>query len=193
MSEILNLKPECIWRNFHALTQVPRPSGHLERIQQFLLDFAAKAGVEAFKDAGGNIVMRKPATPGMEGRKGVILQAHMDMVPQKSKESTHDFVNDPIETYIDGEWVKARNTTLGADNGLGVATIMAVMEDKTLKHGLVEGLITADEETGMYGANDLPTGELQGDILLNLDSETWGKFVIGSAGGIDITATLGYK
>ena len=193
MSEILNLKPECIWRNFHALTQVPRPSGHLERIQQFLLDFAAKAGVEAFKDAGGNIVMRKPATPGMEGRKGVILQAHMDMVPQKSKESTHDFVNDPIETYIDGEWVKAHNTTLGADNGLGVATIMAVMEDKTLKHGLVEGLITADEETGMYGANDLPTGELQGDILLNLDSETWGKFVIGSAGGIDITATLGYK
>ena len=193
MSEILNLKPECIWRNFDALTKVPRPSGHLDKVQQFLLDFAAKAGVEAFKDAGGNIVMRKPATPGMENRKGVILQAHMDMVPQKTKESTHNFETDPIETYIDGEWVKARNTTLGADDGIGVAAIMAVMEDNTLKHGLVEGLITADEETGMFGANDLPTGELQGDILLNLDSETWGKFVIGSAGGIDITATLNYK
>ena len=193
MSEIKNLKPECIWRNFYALTQVPRPSGHLEKIQQFLLDFAAKAGVEAFKDAAGNIVMRKPATPGMENRKGIILQAHMDMVPQKSKESTHNFVTDPIETYIDGDWVKAKGTTLGSDDGLGVAAIMAVMEAKDLKHGPVEGLITADEETGMFGANDLPEGELNGDILLNLDSETWGKFVIGSAGGVDVSATLDYK
>ena len=193
MSEIRNLTPECIWRNFDALTQVPRPSGHLEKVQQFLLDFAAKAGVEAFKDSAGNIVMRKSASAGMENRKGVILQAHMDMVPQKSKDSTHDFVNDPIETYIDGDWVKAKNTTLGADDGIGVAAIMAVMEDKSLVHGPVEALITADEETGMYGANDLPEGELNGDILLNLDSETWGKFVIGSAGGIDITACLGYK
>lgn len=193
MSEIRNLNPECIWRNFDALTQVPRPSGHLEKVQQFLLDFAAKVGVEAFKDSAGNVVMRKSASAGMENRKGVILQAHMDMVPQKSKDSTHDFVNDPIETYIDGEWVKAKNTTLGADDGIGVAAIMAVMEDKSLVHGPVEALITADEETGMYGANDLPEGELNGDILLNLDSETWGKFVIGSAGGIDITACLGYK
>ena len=193
MSEIRNLTPECIWRNFDALTQVPRPSGHLEKVQQFLLDFAAKAGVEAFKDSAGNIVMRKSASAGMENRKGVILQAHMDMVPQKSKDSTHDFVNDPIETYIDGDWVKAKNTTLSADDGIGVAAIMAVMEDKSLVHGPVEALITADEETGMYGANDLPEGELNGDILLNLDSETWGKFVIGSAGGIDITACLGYK
>ena len=193
MSEIKNLNPECIWRNFDALTQVPRPSGHLEKVQEFLLGFAARAGVEAFKDPAGNIVMRKPASPGMEGRKGVILQAHMDMVPQKSKESTHNFETDPIETYIDGDWVKARGTTLGSDNGIGVAAIMAVMEDKGLKHGPVEALITADEETGMYGANDLPEGELQGDILLNLDSETWGKFVIGSAGGLDITATMEYK
>ena len=193
MSEIRNLNPECIWRNFDALTQVPRPSGHLEKVQQFLLDFAAKVGVEAFKDSAGNIVMRKSASAGMENRKGVILQAHMDMVPQKSKDSTHDFVNDPIETYIDGEWVKAKNTTLGADDGIGVAAIMAVMEDKSLVHGPIEALITADEETGMYGANDLPEDELNGDILLNLDSETWGKFVIGSAGGIDITACLGYK
>ncbi|MBR1687481.1 MAG: aminoacyl-histidine dipeptidase [Prevotella sp.] len=193
MSEIKNLNPQCIWSNFYALTQVPRPSGHLEKIQQFLLDFAVRVGVEAFKDPAGNIVMRKPASAGMENRKGVILQAHMDMVPQKTPESTHNFETDPIEPWIDGEWIKAKGTTLGADDGLGVAAIMAVMEDKTLKHGPIEALITADEETGMYGANDLPAGELQGDILLNLDSETWGKFVIGSAGGIDITATLDYQ
>ena len=193
MSDIQNLKPECIWRNFYKLTQVPRPSGHLEKIQQFLLEFGKEAGVETFKDPAGNIVMRKPATPGMEGRKGIILQAHMDMVPQKTPESTHNFETDPIEPWIDGEWVKAKGTTLGADNGLGVAAIMAVMEGKDLVHGPIDALITADEETGMYGANDLPEGELQGDILLNLDSEHWGKFVIGSAGGIDVTATLDYK
>lgn len=193
MSEIKNLKPECIWQNFYKLTQVPRPSGHLEKIQQFLLDFGKEAGVEVFKDPAGNIVMRKPAAPGYENRKGVILQAHMDMVPQKTPESTHNFETDPIQTWIDGDWVKAKGTTLGADNGMGVAAIMAVMEAKDMQHGPVEALITADEETGMYGANDLPAGELQGDILMNLDSETWGKFVIGSAGGIDVTATLGYK
>ena len=193
MSEIRNLNPECVWRNFDALTQVPRPSGHLQKVQQFLLDFAAKAGVEAFQDPAGNIIMRKPASPGMENRKGVILQAHMDMVPQKSKDSTHNFETDPIQTYIDGEWVKAKGTTLGADNGIGVAAIMAVMEDHSLKHGPVEGLITADEETGMFGANDLPENMLHGDILLNLDSETWGKFVIGSAGGIDIDCSLDYN
>ena len=193
MSEIKNLNPQCVWKNFYALTQVPRPSGHLEKIQQFLLDFAKQAGVEAFKDAGDNIVMRKPASAGMENRKGIILQAHMDMVPQKTPESTHNFETDPIQPWIDGEWVKAKGTTLGADNGLGVAAIMAIMEDKTLKHGPINALITADEETGMFGANALPEGELEGDILLNLDSEHWGKFVIGSAGGIDVTATLDYQ
>ena len=193
MSEIRNLKPECIWRNFYALTQVPRPSGHLDKIQQFLLDFAKQAGVQAFKDSGNNIVMKKPATAGMEGRKTILLQAHMDMVPQKSPESKHNFETDPIEPYIDGEGVKARNTTLGADDGIGVAAIMAVMEAKDLRPGPLEAVITADEETGMYGANDLPVGELNGDILMNLDSETWGKFVIGSAGGIDVTAELDYK
>ncbi len=193
MSEIKNLTPACIWNNFYSLTQVPHPSGHLEKIQQFLLDFGKQAGVETFLDAAGNVVMRKPATPGFENRKGIILQAHMDMVPQKSKDSTHNFETDPIETYIDGEWVKAKGTTLGADNGIGVAAIMAVMEDKTLKHGPIEGLITADEETGMYGANDLPEGELNGDIMLNLDTENWGNVAIGSAGGIDVTASLGYK
>ena len=193
MNDIKNLNPQCVWKNFYALTQVPRPSGHLEKIQQFLLDFAKEVGVEAFKDSGDNIVMRKPATPGMEGKKGIILQAHMDMVPQKTPESTHNFETDPIEPWIDGEWVKAKGTTLGADNGLGVAAIMAVMEAKDLKHGPVEALITADEETGMLGANALPQGQLNGDILMNLDSETWGKFVIGSAGGIDVTATLDYQ
>lgn len=165
----------------------------MEKIQQYLLDFAKRAGVEAFKDDADNIIMRKPATAGMENRKGIILQAHMDMVPQKSPESKHNFETDPIEPWIDGEWVKANNTTLGADNGLGVAAILAVMEAKDLKHGPVEALITADEETGMFGANALKPGILNGDILFNLDSETWGKFVIGSAGGIDITATLDYK
>lgn len=193
MSEIKNLKPECIWRNFDALTQVPRPSGHLEKVQQFLLDFAKNTGVEAFKDEAGNIVMRKPATPGMENRKTVILQAHMDMVPQKEKTSTHNFETDPIQTYIDGEWVRAKGTTLGADDGLGVAAILAVMEAKDLKHGPIEALITADEETGMYGANGLPGGELEGEILLNLDTEQEGELIIGSAGGVDITATLDYQ
>ena len=193
MNEITKLDPQCIWKNFYALTQVPRPSGHLEKIQQFLLDFGKQVGVEAFKDPAENIVFRKPATPGMENRKGVILQAHMDMVPQKTPDSPHNFETDAIQPWIDGEWVKATNTTLGADNGLGVAAIMAVMEDKSLVHGPVEALITADEETHMVGVNNLPGGELHGDILLNLDTELWGEFVIGSAGGVDVTATLYYQ
>ena len=193
MNEITKLDPQCIWKNFYALTQVPRPSGHLEKIQQFLLDFGKQVGVEAFKDPAENIVFRKPATPGMENRKGVILQAHMDMVPQKTPDSPHNFETDAIQPWIDGEWVKATNITLGADNGLGVAAIMAVMEDKSLVHGPVEALITADEETHMVGVNNLPGGDLHGDILLNLDTELWGEFVIGSAGGVDVTATLDYQ
>ena len=193
MSEIKNLKPEIVWRNFDELTKIPRPSGHRDKVQQFLLDFASKAGVEAFKDPAGNIVMRKPASPGYENRKTVLLQAHMDMVPQKTPDSAHNFETDPIETYIDGEWVKAKGTTLGADDGIGIAAIMAVMEDKTLKHGPIEALCTADEETGMYGANDLPEGELTADILLNLDTEDEGEMIVGSAGGIDITATMDFK
>ena len=193
MSEIANLKPAAIWSNFHALTQVPRPSGHLEKVQQFLRDWAKEHNVEAFQDPAGNIVMRKPATPGYEDRKVVLLQAHMDMVPQKTPESTHNFETDPIETYIEDGWVHARGTTLGSDDGIGVAAIMGVMESADLKHGPVEALITRDEETGMYGANELPEGELHSDILINLDSELWGKFVIGSAGGIDVTSSLEYK
>lgn len=193
MSEIANLQPQAIWRNFDLLTQVPRPSGHLEKVQQFLLDWAAQKGVEAFKDEAGNIIMRKPASAGMEDCKIVTLQGHMDMVPQKTKESTHNFETDPIETYIDGDWVKAKGTTLGSDDGMAVATIMAVMEDPTLKHGPIEGFITADEETTMYGVNHMKADVIEGEILLNLDDETEGEMIIGSAGGVNMTATLEYK
>ena len=193
MSTILSLAPQNVWKHFYGLTRVPRPSGFLAPVQQFLLDFAKSAGVEAVKDEAGNIIMRKPATPGMEDCKGVILQAHMDMVPQKNNDTVHDFEKDPIETYIDGEWVKDSGTTLGSDNGMGVAAIMAVMEDKTLKHGPLEALITADEETGMFGAFGLKPGSLKGEILLNLDSEDEGELYIGCAGGVDVTATLQYK
>ena len=189
-----NLNPKCVFKNFKALTQVPRPSGHLEKIQQYLLEFGKNCGVETFLDPAGNVVMRKPATPGMEDRQGVILQAHMDMVPQKQTSSNHNFETDPIEARVceDG-WIRANNTTLGSDDGIGVAAIMAIMESKDLKHGPVEGLITADEETGLYGAENLPAGQMQGNILLNLDTEDWGELIIGSAGGMDVTATLDYK
>ena len=193
MSEIANLQPQAIWKNFDLLTQVPRPSGHLEKVQKFLLDWAASKGVKAFMDEAGNIIMRKPASPGMEDRKIVTLQGHMDMVPQAAENSTHNFETDPIQTYIDGDWVKAKGTTLGADDGMAVATIMAVMEDETLQHGLVEAFITADEETTMYGVNHMKADVLEGDILLNLDDETEGEMIIGSAGGVNMTATLEYK
>ena len=193
MSEIKHLQPEAIWKNFYLLTQVPRPSGHLEKIQQFLLDWAKEKGIEAHLDGAGNVLMYKAASPGMEDCKVVTLQGHMDMVPQKTADSSHNFETDPIETYIDGEWVKARNTTLGADDGMAVATIMAIMEDDSLKHGPIEGFITADEETTMYGVNHMAPGLLKGQILLNLDNETEGEMIIGSAGGVNLTATLEYK
>ena len=190
---IKDLEPQIIWKNFYLLTQVPRPSGHLQNVQQFLLDWAAEHGIEAWKDNAENIVMRKPATPGKENHKCAVLQAHMDMVPQKVDESTHNFETDPIETYIDGDWVKAKGTTLGSDDGMGVAAIMAVMESKDIQHGPLEALITADEETCMYGVNHLSDETLKGDILLNIDNETMGEFVIGSAGGVNINASMQYK
>ncbi|ADV43274.1 aminoacyl-histidine dipeptidase [Bacteroides helcogenes] len=193
MSTILQLAPQNVWKHFYSLTRIPRPSGHMEKITEFLVNFGKRLGLESFVDEIGNVIIRKPATPGMENRKGVILQAHMDMVPQKNNDTVHDFTKDPIETYVDGEWVKAKGTTLGADNGLGVAAIMAVLEDKNLKHGPLEALITKDEETGMYGAFGLKPGTMKGEILLNLDSEDEGELYIGCAGGIDITATLEYK
>ena len=192
-TSIKNLDPQIVWKNFYLLTQVPRPSGHLQKIQEFLLGWAKEHGIEAWKDEGENIVMRKPATPGHENRRTAVLQAHMDMVPQKVDESTHNFETDPIETWIDGEWVKAKGTTLGSDDGMGVAAIMAVLESQDLEHGPLEALITADEETCMYGVNHLSSDTLHGDILLNIDNETMGEFVIGSAGGVNINASLKYK
>lgn len=193
MSEIKNLQPQAIWKNFYLLTQVPRPSGHLAKIQKFLLDWATEKGVEARQDEAGNILMYKPATPGMEDCKVVTLQGHMDMVPQKAADSAHDFENDPIETYIDGDWVRAKGTTLGADDGMAVATIMAIMEDDSIKHGPLEGFITADEETTMYGVNHMKADTLKGEILLNLDNETEGEMIVGSAGGVNLTASTQYQ
>ncbi|WP_321478509.1 aminoacyl-histidine dipeptidase [uncultured Bacteroides sp.] len=193
MKTIQSLNPQNVWTNFYSLTQIPRPSGFMKPVTDFLLDFGKKHGLESFTDEVGNVIIRKPATPGMENRKGVILQAHMDMVPQKNNDTVHNFETDPIETYIDGDWVKAKGTTLGADDGLGVAAIMAILEDKSLKHGPLEALITKDEETGMYGAFGLKQGTLDGEILLNLDSEDEGELYIGCAGGMDVTASLQYK
>ncbi|MDR0988896.1 MAG: aminoacyl-histidine dipeptidase [Prevotellaceae bacterium] len=193
MNTILELAPQNVWKHFYSLTQIPRPSGFREPIRDFLLSFGKNLGLESFVDEIGNVIIRKPATPGMENRKGLILQAHSDMVPQKNNDTVHDFTKDAIEAYIDGDWVKARGTTLGADDGLGVAAIMAVLEDNNLKHGPLEALITVDEETGMYGAFGLKPGTLRGEILLNLDSEDEGELYIGCAGGVDLTATLEYK
>lgn len=190
--DITELTPQGIWKNFYALTQVPRPSGHLDKIQDYLLGWAQSHGFESFKDNAGNIIMRIEATPGYEDRPMVTMEAHMDMVPQKTQDSTHDFLNDPIETYIDGDWVKAKGTTLGSDDGIGVATAMAIFEDKSLKHGPLEAIFTVDEETCMYGVNNLKADTLKGKILLNLDNETEGEFVIGSAGGMDVVANLEY-
>ena len=193
MSEILKLQPEALWRNFHLLTQVPRPSGHLEKIQQFLLDWAKERNLDARLDNAGNILMYKPASPGMEDRKVVTLQGHIDMVPQKTPDSPHNFETDPIETWIDGDWVRARNTTLGADDGMAIATIMAIFEDDTLCHGPLEAFMTSDEETTMYGVEHMEDGLLKGEILLNLDNETHGELMVGSAGGINLTAELEFK
>ena len=187
------LKPALVWKHFAQIVRIPRPSSHEEKIRKYVMDFAKSRGLECKEDAAHNVYVRKPASKGMEDRKGVILQAHLDMVPQKNNDTIHDFTTDPIETYVDGDWVKAKGTTLGADNGLGVAAIMAVLEDNNLKHGPLEALITKDEETGMYGAFGLKPGTMQGEILLNLDSEDEGELYIGCAGGLDITATLEYK
>ncbi len=190
--EIYNLEPKAVWKHFYSLTQVPRPSKHEDKIQEFMVNFGKELGLETFKDETGNVIIKKPATPGMEDRKGVILQGHLDMVPQKNSDKNHDFKTDPIEAYIDGEWVTANGTTLGADNGIGVAAAMAVLSSKDLQHGPIEALFTCDEETGMTGALGLKSGVLEGDILLNMDSEDEGELYIGCAGGIDIDARFEY-
>ena len=185
---IKDLAPSIVWNNFYQITRIPRPSKHEEKIRAFLLKWAEDHKIEAFADETGNVIMRVPATPGYENRKGVILQGHMDMVPQKNSDVKHDFLTDPIETKVEGEWLKACGTTLGADNGLGVALAMSVAESKDVKHGPIEILVTYDEETGMTGAAALKPGVLKGDILINLDSETEGELYVGCAGGVDASA-----
>jgi dipeptidase D len=191
--EILNLQPALLWKNFYSLTQIPRPSKHETRIREFIVQFGKNLGLETIQDEVGNVIIRKPASPGMENLKGVILQGHMDMVPQKNNDTAHDFEKDPIDAYIDGGWIKARGTTLGADNGLGVAAAMAVLEAKDIQHGPVEVFITTDEETGMTGAMGIKAGVLKGDILLNLDTEEEGELYIGCAGGTNGNFSFRFK
>ena len=192
MSEIVNLEPRIVWEQFDAITQVPRPSKKEGKIIEFLVDFARKHNIEYKKDAIGNVVMRKPATPGFEDRPAVILQSHMDMVCEKNSDVEFDFDNDPIRTHIDGGWVRAEGTTLGADCGIGMAAALAVMIDPAVQHGPVEALFTVDEETGLTGAFELGEEMLTGKYLINLDSEDEGEIFIGCAGGIDTIATFRY-
>jgi dipeptidase D len=192
MNTIKSLKPESVWNIFHELTQIPRPSKNEEKAAAWAKAFGSKHGLETMVDEAGNVIISKPAAPGMENHLGVVLQGHLDMVPQKNSDKKHDFDKDPIETVIDGEWVKANGTTLGADNGIGVAAALAVLQDKSLKHGPLEVLLTIDEETGMTGAFELKPGLLKGDILLNLDSEDEGELYIGCAGGLNTTGTMKY-
>ena len=187
-----NLAPKAVWENFYSLTQIPRPSGKKEEVTAFLADYGRKLGLETIVDAMGNVIIRKPASAGYEDHPGVILQGHSDMVPQKNNDTCFDFASDPIEAYIDGEWVTAKGTTLGADNGIGVAAAMAILADKNAVHPPLEMLVTVDEETGMYGAFALEGGMLQGKTLLNLDSEAEGELYVGCAGGVDTTAKFAY-
>lgn len=191
--EVKDLKPELIWKCFDAITKVPRPSCHEEQIRDFLLKFAADNNIEVRTDAVGNVVMTKPATPGHESAPTVILQSHMDMVCEKNSDVDHDFHKDAIQTYIDGDWVKARGTTLGADNGIGMAAAMAVMADKDLVHGPVEALFTINEEIGLEGAQNLGEDMVKGTMLLNLDSEDDGEVFVGCAGGVDTICTFEYN
>ncbi len=192
-AEIRNLSPQAVWGYFYEFTQIPRPTGHMEAVTAYVKEFGNKLGLETLQDEVGNVLIRKPASPGMEGRKTVTLQSHLDMVPQKNSNVEHDFLKDPIDAYIDGDWITARDTTLGADNAIGAAFAMAVLADNTLVHGPVEALFTVDEEVGMDGAFGLKPGFLKGDILLNCDSEEEGELFVGCAGGADLNISFQYK
>jgi len=187
------MEPKQVFDIFAEICKVPRPSKHEERISQWLQDFAASHGIECVADEAMNVIMRVPTTPGYEEHEGVILQAHMDMVCEKNGDVEHDFMNDPIQTWVDGEWLKAKGTTLGADNGIGIAMALAVITDKELQHPAIECLFTVDEETGLTGAMKLQDGMLKSKRLINLDSEDDGQIFIGCAGGIDTLAKMHYK
>ena len=187
-----NIEPQIIWKNFSALNAVPRPSKKEGKVIEFIKNFGENLGLETVVDEVGNVIIQKPATPGMEDRKKVVLQSHLDMVCQKNNDVNFDFETQGIEMEIDGDWVKAKGTTLGADNGLGVAAIMSILESKDLPHPALEALFTIDEETGMTGAMGLKPGQLTGEILLNLDTEEDDEIDIGCAGGIDVTATANF-
>lgn len=193
MNDIRKLQPTPLWQHFYSLTRIPRPSGKKELIGKFLEDFGKSLGLVTLKDTTGNILVRKPATKGMEYKKAVVLQAHMDMVPQKNTGIQHDFETDPIQAYVDGEWVTAKDTTLGADNGIGVAAAMAILESKNIPHPDIEMFITVDEETGMHGAFGLQPDFLRGQILINMDSEDEGELYVGCAGGIDANIEYQYS
>lgn len=191
--EIRNLEPKNLWNKFADLNAVPRPSKKEERVIEFIKNFGNNLGLETFEDEIRNVIIRKPATAGMENRKTVVLQGHLDMVHQKNNDTDFDFFTQGIEMYADGDWVRARGTTLGADNGLGVAMIMAILESKEMQHPAIEALFTIDEETGMTGALNLKGGILKGEILLNMDTEEDDEIDIGCAGGIDVTANRTYN
>lgn len=193
MSELSNLKPSLVWGIFEEITRVPRPSKHEEKIIAYLVDFALRHNLRHKVDAAGNVVIYKPATAGYEEHPAVVLQSHSDMVCEKNADTQHDFFSDPIEAYVDGQWVRARGTTLGADCGIGMAAALAVLVDDTLAHPAIEALFTVDEETGLTGAFNLAPDMLSGKYLLNLDSEDEGELFIGCAGGIDTLATFTYK
>lgn len=190
---IENLEPKRVWKHFYSLTRIPRPSKREQKAVEYMYEWGKSLGLETIKDEVGNIIIRKPATPGMENRTGIIFQAHLDMVPQNNNDVVHDWDNDPVETKVVGDWLYAQGTTLGADNGLGCAAAMAVLESTDLAHGPIEALFTIDEETGMTGAKALKGGLLKGDILINLDSETEGELYVGCAGGLDTNAEFKYK
>ena len=190
-TEIKSLEPQPLWGYFYELTQIPRPTGHMEAVTRYIVDFGKKLNLETMQDAVGNVIIRKPATPGFENRKTVVLQSHLDMVSLKS--DTHDYTKDPIPAYVDGDWIRAKGTTLGADNGIGVAMSMAILADNTLRHGALEALFTVNEEVGMDGANGLKPGFVHGRILINCDSEEEGKLFAGCAGGADLNVSFKYK
>ncbi|EKO3535888.1 aminoacyl-histidine dipeptidase [Vibrio fluvialis] len=184
-SEISKLSPAPVWQFFDKICSIPHPSKHEEALAQYIIGWAKEQGLDVRRDPTGNVFIKKPATPGMEHKKAVVLQAHIDMVPQKNEDTDHDFAKDPIQPYIDGEWVTAKGTTLGADNGIGMATCLAVLASTEIKHGPLEVLLTIDEEAGMTGAFGLEAGWLEGEILLNTDSEQEGEVYMGCAGGVD--------